>query len=160
MTKFTAAALLALLLTAAAPPARALIVEASTPAGPREYAGWVYEGDTKQLVVTYTLSDGITPAIPDQVEWFIRTKGTEILLFTNSVFPSSHVVPVLVPPAANRILAAWPEMHTITVVAYFAGQAKPLVREYEVMDVPGFVTTSSGVLVTPTAAPPTRTPLR
>ncbi len=159
MTKITAAALLALLITAAAP-THALIVEASTPAAPREYAGWVYEGDTKQLVVTYTLTDGITPAIPDQVEWFIRTKGTEALLFTDSVFPTSHVVPVLVPPTANRILAAWPEMHTITVVAYFAGQPKPLVREYEVMDIPGFVTTSSGMMVMLTAAIPTRTPLR
>jgi hypothetical protein len=46
------------------------------------------------------------------------------------------------------------------VVAYYAGQPKPLVREYEVMDIPGFVTTSSGVLVTPTAAMPTRTPLK
>ncbi len=158
MTKLITAALVALL--AAATPAHALIVEASTPAAAREYAGWVYEGDTKQLVVTYTLVDGITPATPDQVEWFIRTKEGEVLLFTDTVIPSSNVVPVLVPPEANRILARWPEMHTITVVAYFAGQPKPLVREYEVMDVPGFATTSSGVLVTPTAAAPTRTPLR
>ncbi|MDX2165742.1 MAG: hypothetical protein SF182_01705 [Deltaproteobacteria bacterium] len=156
MRTLTAAALLALLITT---PAAALVVEATTPS-PYAYAGWVYEGDTKQLVVTYTLTDGLTPAIPDLVEWFIRVKETEALLTSGSVAPPSHVVPIPVPPAANRILTGWPEMHTITVVAYYAGQPKPLVREYEVMDIPGFVTTSSGVLVTPTAAKPTRTPLK
>lgn len=156
MKTLTTAALLALLITG---PARALVVE-SAATDPYAFAGWVYEGDTKQLVVTYTLTDGITPAVPDQVDWFIRTKETEVLLTTGSVVPASHIVAVPVPPAANRILAAWPEMHTVTVVAYYAGQPKPLVREYQVMDIPGFVTTSSGVLVTPTAAPPTRTPLR
>lgn len=150
-----------LLLLLATAPASALVVPTpgETPI-PNEYVGWAYEGDDKRLVVTFTHVDG-APAVPNLVECFVRTTPDARLIYACAPFvPDSHVVPLGIPAAANRMLMpSWPERHTITVIGHFADVQKPLVVEYDVIDVPGLVTDEAGVLVTPTPAPPTRTPL-